>query len=122
AGSLGLRWADGGWRVALRVQHEEQDARLPGSLSFSQFEADPGQTNTPDDYYKARETLYVANVQYQSGPWTAAVDLGHKSLSSLSSYSYVDSPPYLSEIDRRKRQVSPRLTHLARWDDIALTT
>lgn len=116
-GSVGLRWAYQGWRAKFRVQREDQDARLPGWLTFDQFKDDPRQTFSPDDFSGVRETLYVANVAYQSGPWTASLDLGHKDRSS----TYSDASPFASDTERSKRQISPRLTYATRDQDVAFS-
>jgi iron complex outermembrane receptor protein len=39
-----------GGRAGLRVESARQDSRLPGSLTLAQFEADPTQTQTPNDF------------------------------------------------------------------------
>ena len=117
SGSLGLQWARQGWQIKARVQHEDNHSGLAGSLGFAQFEQNPRQASTPTDTYESQSTLYSTHVQYQSGSWTAAVDLGQK---ELSSYAY--SPFYTIDADRTQRQVSPRLTYSEQWRDIMVST
>lgn len=109
--SLGAQWQRDGWRVRAHVQHEDQDARLPGSLSLTQFAADPRQTMTPDDFSSWRETRYAFHAERDWGTWLAQIDLGRRERDS--SYRYVSWGADLTSASSTQTQVSPRLVHRA---------
>lgn len=106
AGSVGLQWADGGWRVKLRTQRDEQEAQLPGPLTFEQFRDDPRRSFSPDDVIDTSQTLHTANVEYGFGGWTAGLDVARKELHTAARNSFG-----LTDVHRQSTQWSPRLTY-----------
>ncbi|MEW6759743.1 MAG: TonB-dependent receptor [Pseudomonadota bacterium] len=110
--SGGFQWAANGARMGLRVESARQDMRFPGSLSMEQFEANPRQTLTPNDfgsYASDRVTVFaekrVDNVEF-------AAELAHRERKVESTY---DFGGFLSAAtyDTRHTQFSPRMRHSA---------
>jgi iron complex outermembrane recepter protein len=67
-----------GIRGHLRMGADEQDARLPGSLTEAQINADPRQTRTPDDW-RARDGAQVAlGGSADVGRHEISADLGYR--------------------------------------------
>lgn len=118
--SVGLQWRQAGWLVKARVQREDQDARLPGSLTLAQFNADPTKTNSPDDFSGLRETRYSLHLSREWGNWQAQVDLGRREREST--YQYVSYFGALTKSSSQQTQVSPRLINKAMLGHAKLVT
>lgn len=110
AASFGYQWSDADWQVKWRTQSEDQSARLPGALTFAQFESNPQQTSKPNDYAETQEWLHSLHVSRQWGGLTLAMDAGLKNRDSVSHYVGYDS-----NTRRESRQWSPYLTHATQW-------
>lgn len=118
SGSVGVQWQQGGWRAGLRVLHEDQYARLPGSLSLSQFKQNPRQTLSPDDDANNQETRYLGNLSYQQGAWTVQLDVGQRYRESDYQYVSYGSPRVASSSEQA--QVSPRVIYDRQHGDIGV--
>lgn len=116
--SVGLNVNSGPVSLRLRVGNENQNSRLPGALTFAQFQANPRQAVNPYDSGSYGETRVTAGAQYKSGPWTWALDLGARSRdvgSDTVSFNYV------SKTKSDSTQVSPRVTYSSTLGASAIT-
>ncbi|MDI1258376.1 TonB-dependent receptor plug domain-containing protein [Aquabacterium sp.] len=115
SGSASIQWAHAGWRIKGRVQQENTDSGMPGTLSFAQFAANPRQANTPLDFAKTDETRSVINVEHKVGAWTSQIDVGTRERQSR---SYYVGSSFASDSTSRNTQVSPRLAYADNWGAI----
>ncbi|MFZ4552130.1 MAG: TonB-dependent receptor [Aquabacterium sp.] len=118
SGSIGAQWQQGGWRAGFRILQEDQNSRLPGSLSPAQYKANPRQTNTPEDDASNHETRYLGNVSYQQGAWTAQMDVGQRQRDSDYQYVSYGSPRVYSHSEQG--QISPRLAYAQQHGDVGI--
>jgi len=78
AASLALQWSGDSLRVGASLAQDRLDSRLPGGISEAQFDADPSQTNTPNDWGKIRNTRAHAYLEYDWAGWQFAADAGQR--------------------------------------------
>ena len=57
--SGGLQWAMPEGRVGMRIDSAKQNTRFAGSLTLDQFNSDPRQTTSPDDFGTSDVTRYT---------------------------------------------------------------
>ena len=106
--SLNLQTRFTGGRAGLRVESARQDSRLPGSLTLAQFDADPRQASTPQDFGSLDTDRANVFAEYRLGAVDLAADLSHRERNVRSNYlSFGSTNAY----DGRQDQFSPR----ARW-------
>ncbi|NNG24552.1 TonB-dependent receptor [Telluria aromaticivorans] len=112
--SGGFQWAVDGTRLGMRVDSARQHMRFPGSLTQAQFEANPRQTLTPNDFGSTDSDRVTAFAEHRVGSLELAAELGHREREVRSAY---DFGGFLSEATYRSRQTqfSPRLRQTARW-------
>ena len=103
------QWSSDAVRLGLRHGRDALDTGLPGSLSAAQYEANPRQTNTPNDRASIRNEQSGVFAEALLGNWQLAADAGwrDKSLRSL-------SPGSLYGYEVEARQVSLRARHAGR--------
>ena len=65
--SGGAQWASNEGRAGMRVDIARQDSRFPGSLTLAQFEANPRQASTPNDYASIDTNRYTAFIERRFG-------------------------------------------------------
>lgn len=92
-----------------RLSGEDQGARLPGALSFAQFNADPRQTVKPYDYANYKETRLATGAEYHLGDWLFSLDVGGK-IKDANSY-FAGTSPFASTVTSSNLQVSPRVRY-----------
>ena len=113
--SGGAQWAIGAGRVGVRVDSARQDSRLPGSLTMAQFQADPRQSQTPNDFGSLDSDRISAFVEQRVGAIDLAAELSHREKTVkahyVSSFGITDVA-----YDSEQTQFSPRLRHLAQFD------
>lgn len=73
------QWSNDWLRLGARVSRDELDARLPGGLSSAQYEADPRQASTPDDWAKLRNERAGVFARAEAGGWELAFDASTRS-------------------------------------------
>jgi len=106
--SLNLQTGFTGGRAGIHVESARQDSRLPGSLSLAQFDADPRQASTPQDFGSLDMDRVNVFAEYRLGAVDLAADLSHRERTVRSNYlSFGSTNAY----DGRQDQFSPR----ARW-------
>jgi iron complex outermembrane recepter protein len=115
--SGGVQWTRGESRLGLRVESARQDARFPGSLTLAQFEANPRQSLTPNDFGSVDSDRVAIFGAHRVGNLELAAELSHRERAVASHYDFggfISDATYQS----RQTQFSPRLRHLARFDGI----
>jgi iron complex outermembrane receptor protein len=113
--SGGVQWAQDATRLGLRVESARQDQRFPGSLTLAQFNANPQQTNTPNDFGTLSSDRVLAFAEHRIGSVELAAELSHREREVGSAY---DFGGFLSEstYNSRQTQFSPRLRQLSQWN------
>lgn len=111
--SGGFQWAVEGTRIGMRVDSARQHMRFPGSLTQAQFEDNPRQSLTPNDFGATDSDRVTAFAEHRIGSIELAAELGHREREVRAAYEYGG---FLSESTYRSRQTqfSPRLRHNAR--------
>lgn len=112
--SGGVQWAVDGSRLGLRVESARQDMRFPGSLTLEQFEVNPRQTFTPDDFGTLDSDRVTLFGEHRIGSVELAAELAHREREVTSFYG--GPYPFESTYNSRQTQFSPRLRQIARWD------
>jgi iron complex outermembrane receptor protein len=106
--SLNLQTRFTGGRAGIHVESARQDSHLPGSLTLAQFDADPRQASTPQDFGSLDTDRANVFAEYRLGAVDLAADLSHRERNVRSNYlSFGSTNAY----DGRQDQFSPR----ARW-------
>jgi iron complex outermembrane receptor protein len=108
--SAGLQLGYAGGRVGVRVESARQDSRLPGSLTLAQFQANPRQSLTPNDFGSLDTDRVNAFAEYRLGAVDLAAELSHRERSARASY-FFGATPSVTSYEGRQNQFSPR----ARW-------
>jgi len=113
--SGGFQWAVDGSRVGMRVESARQHSRFPGSLTQEQFDANPRQTNTPNDFGSLDSDRITLFGEHRIGSVELAAELAHREREVKSAY---DFGGFLSESTYKSRQTqfSPRLRQITRQD------
>ncbi len=108
---LGAQWALQNGRAGVRLDSTRQDFRLAGSLSLAQFQANPRQTRTPDNFASLDSDRLTAFVERRFGAVDLAAELSRREKTAES--HYVDSG-YAATYTSEQTQFSPRLRYLAK--------
>ncbi|MGJ9419378.1 TonB-dependent receptor [Massilia sp. CMS3.1] len=113
--SGGFQWAQDATRLGMRVESARQKSRFPGSLTLAEFNADPHQTNTPNDFGTLDSDRVTAFAEHRIGSVELAAELSHREREVVAVY---DFGGFLSEgvYNSRQTQFSPRLRQLSRFD------
>ncbi len=115
--SGGFQWAKDATRLGMRVESARQKSRFPGSLTLEQFDANPRQTNTPNDFGTVDSDRVMAFAEHRIGSVELAAELSHREREVLSHY---DFSGFVSEAtyNSRQTQFSPRLRQRSRFDGL----
>jgi iron complex outermembrane receptor protein len=116
--SAGVNGTAGGLGFRARISTENEKSRFSGSLSFAQFDANPRQTVTPDDFGNFTETRASAGVDYRLGAVTLALDVANR---DRKSDAYFVGFGFNSSSKSKSTQISPKLTYVDRIGSSALT-
>ena len=115
------QWAFTGGRVGLRIDSARQDSQLPGSLTLAQFDADPRQASTPQDFGSLDSDRATAFAEYRIGAFDLAAELSHREKTVTASY-FLDfgAGPFESKsrYDTGQDQFSPRVRHVSQSDGV----
>lgn len=107
--SVGLSGEADHFKWHARLSGEDQGSRFAGSLGFAQFNADPRQTNTPNDFGNYKETRLTTGAEYHLGNWLFGLDVGGK-VKDANSY-FQGTSPFISAVKSNNLQVSPRVSY-----------
>jgi iron complex outermembrane receptor protein len=80
-GALQAQWTNDWLRVGGSYAHDTMDTGLPGSLSASQYQANPSQTTRPQDDASIDNTRNTLFAQADVGAWQLGLDVGQRSKS-----------------------------------------
>lgn len=108
ASSVTTQWSNDAFRVGFRHSQDEVVTRLPGGLTIAQFEANPSQTNTPNDWAGIRNSRDGLFAEALLGNWKLAAEAGRRD-KQLRSASY--------EYDVDANSYSLRGQHESRWGE-----
>jgi iron complex outermembrane receptor protein len=108
--SAGVQAGYAGGRAGVRVESARQDTRLPGSLTLAQFQANPRQSLTPNDFGSLDTDRVNAFAEYRLGAVDLAAELSHRERNARATY-FFGSTPSATSYEGRQDQFSPR----ARW-------
>ena len=112
--SGGAQWQIGEGRLALRLDSARQKSRFPGSLTEAQFNADPHQSLTPNDFGSVDSDRVSALFEQRFGAVDLAAELSHREKTLRSHYvSDFGYGPSVSDAvyNTWQTQFSPRLRH-----------
>jgi iron complex outermembrane receptor protein len=110
--SGGAQVAYQGGRAGVRIESARQDSRFPGPLSLAEFEADPRQTKTPDDFGSLDLDRVSAFAEYRLGQVDLAAELSHRERNVKANYVSSFGTSKVA-YDSRQTQFSPRLRHVS---------
>lgn len=111
SGALGLAYSQGGFTQRVRVQRERQTAKLPGYLTFAQFEENPraASPTSAGDFAGTAETRVTSHSEWRDGDLAWQLDLGERQRQARFNF-------YGRDV--RHRQATPKLVYQARQDGL----
>jgi len=109
--SGGAQWFDNAGRAGFRYEGARQDMRLSGSLSEAEYNANPRQTKTPDNYAKLDSDRFTAFGQRRIGGYELAADLSYRKKTVESTYAGPKGASTYT-MDSKQTQFSPRVRRL----------
>ena len=110
--SGGAQWYSAGSRMGVRIDSARQDQRFAGSLTEAQFEADPRQASTPNDFGSLDSDRFSAFIDRRFGDLDMAAELSHREKTTRATY-FFDGAPSASKYTSKQTQFSPRLRQTA---------
>jgi iron complex outermembrane recepter protein len=111
--SGGAQWASKEGRAGLRIDVSRQDSRFAGALTLAQFDDNPRQTATPNDFGSIDSNRYTAFVERHLGAWEAAAELSRRDKTSKGSFDFGAYGVSASKYTTRETQFSPRVRNLS---------
>lgn len=109
--SGGLQWRNDAGRVGVRYEGARQDSRLPGALTEAQFNANPRQTFSPNDYGSLDSDRLTAFGEYRVAGHDVAAELSYRKKTVDALYNYAFGPS-VSSYETKQWQFSPRVRKL----------
>jgi iron complex outermembrane recepter protein len=110
AATLAVQWQNGeGLRLVGRHAQDSLSTGLPGDLSAAQFAADPSQAKTQTDNGQIRGRRSTLTGEWRAGAWEFALDVGQRSKTVRSDYTF-----FRSDYDISARSTSARARHAGR--------
>jgi iron complex outermembrane receptor protein len=106
--SGGVQWATREGRAGARVDLSRQDSRLPGALTLAQFNANPRQTSTPNDFGSIDVDRFTLFAERRIGAFEMAAELSHREKTVQSRLG-----TFNLKYDGRVTQFSPRIRHVS---------
>jgi iron complex outermembrane receptor protein len=111
--SGGAQWNSKEGRIGVRIDSSRQDSRFPGALSLADFNANPHQTNTPDNFGSLDVDRVTAFAERRIGDFDLAAELSQRERTVKGTYS---NTTYTST--GKQTQFSPRVRHLGKFDGV----
>jgi iron complex outermembrane receptor protein len=115
----GLQWNDAGVRMGLRVESGRTDVRLAGSLTLAQFQADPRQTTSKNDYGSTDTDRVTGFAEFDLADWQVAAELSRRDKTARAFYDFGAFGTSRLTMDVEQTQFSPRVRHLGRFGQVA---
>lgn len=109
--SGGAAWRYGAGRAGLRIDSARQQSGFAGSLDQAQFDADPRQASTPQDFGALDSDRFSTFIEHRIGTLDLAADLSHRRKVVDATYYFGGAPSAL-RYTSRQTQFSPRLRQL----------
>ncbi len=106
AGGLTAQWSNDFLRVGVGYDQDALDTGLPGALSAAQFQANPKQTNRPNDFARIRNERSRVFAEAVVSDWTLAGDAGWREKGLRSNFY---------EYDVDATQLALRARHTKKW-------
>lgn len=117
SGGLQLSFPNG--RAGLRIESARQELRLPGSLTLAQFNANPRQASTPNDYGSLDSDRVTLSGEVKVAGIDLAAELSHRERKVTAAYEYSFSGMSgysRTQYNSRQTQFSPRARYLSRFE------
>ncbi|MEO5698075.1 MAG: TonB-dependent receptor [Burkholderiaceae bacterium] len=108
------QWRNDWLRAGLRHATDQLDSGLPGALSSAQYEADPRQTNTPQDSVSIRNRRSSVFAEAEFGRWQLGLDAGRRAKSLTS-----DNGGFVYAYDVDARNYALRARHRTEFGSVA---
>lgn len=109
--SGGAQWFSAAGRAGVRVEAARQDQRFAGALKTeAQYDANPRQTLTPDDFGSLNTGRITGFVERHIGGFDFAAELSHREKTARATY-FDDGVASASQYNSKQTQFSPRLRY-----------
>lgn len=112
--SVSGQWRNDWLRAGARYAYDHLDTGLAGSLTTAQYEANPKQTNTPDDHASIRNNRTGVFGEATLGSWQIGLDAGWRDKSLRS-----DNSGFAYDYDVDASTVALRLKNLSNFGSVA---
>jgi iron complex outermembrane recepter protein len=109
--SAGAQWFSKEGRMGFRYEGAREDMRFAGSLSEAQFNANPRQTLTPNDFGSLDSDRITGFITRRIGSIDLAAELSHREKTAKATYVYSFGPS-AAEYTSKQTQFSPRVRQL----------
>lgn len=119
--SVGLTGTAGQTKFRLRVFSEDQANRLPGPLTIAQFNQNPQQASTPNNFASFSETRVIGGLEHALGSLVFALDTGLRNKNISYYYDYGGGFTTKGDTASSSYQLSPKLTYRSNLGAHALT-
>lgn len=108
------QWSNDWLRLGTSYAHDTLDSGLPGSLSATEYLANPAQTKYPNDHGHIVNTRKTVFAQADVGAWQLGLDVGqrNKSLDSLNVYF---GAPNRTQYEIDANTLAVRAKHESTW-------
>lgn len=106
--ALGMTMNTGAFKFRLGLDQESSSSRFAGPLSIAQFQANPRQTFTPNDFGDVSLERVSAAMSYTAAGFTMALDLAQRERSIESNFI---GSGFNASGSSSQSQVSPRLSY-----------
>lgn len=111
-GSLALDWQGDVYSAGASFAAEGSKSRFPGSLNRAQFEQNPKQTNSPNDFGKFDRNSFRAYAKADYGDWDTGIRVSRRTHDSFGSFGGFPVPSSYEQ-----DQISPYLTFTLKHGD-----
>ena len=108
-GSLSLDWQGDVYSAGASFSAEGSKSRFPGSLSRAQFEQNPKQTNSPNDFGSFERNTFRFYGEADYGDWTTGVRVSRRTHEALGSFDF-GTFVFDAQSEYEQDQISPYLT------------
>jgi len=108
--SGGVQWFSPQGREGIRVDAARQDQRLAGSLTEAQYDANPRQSQTPDNFGSLNTNRITGFIERHFGDIDFDAELSHREKTARATY-FFSGVPSPSQYNSKQTQFSPRLRY-----------
>lgn len=104
-------------RAGVRLSSTRQDSRFAGSLSQAQFDTNPRQASTPDDFGSLDSDRFTAFIEAKVAGYDLAAELSHRRKELEASYFFGTGSAAL-DYESKQTQFSPRVRKLSQFGGV----